>query len=130
MLPRFLFESPGRIAGHRAGRPRRRGPDRRPSDRTRARFRLEGLEDRCLLSGISGFNLFTGGAGSGPNTWGIAVGPDGNLWFSEATSSKIGMINPTTDAITVFPTPTASFQSPRDRGGTRRQPLVHRERRQ
>ena len=58
MFPRFLSSIHRRIAGHRAGRHRRRRPDRRPSDRTRARFRLEGLEDRCLLSGISAITEF------------------------------------------------------------------------
>jgi hypothetical protein len=39
---------------------------------------------------------------------GITVGPEGNLWFSEETASKIGEINPTTDATSDFATPTAS----------------------
>jgi hypothetical protein len=39
---------------------------------------------------------------------GIAAGPDGNLWFTEADVSKIGEINPVTHAITEFATPTAS----------------------
>ncbi len=44
-------------------------------------------------------------ADSGPT--GIAVGPDGNLWFTEYDASKIGEINPATHAVTEFPTPTA-----------------------
>jgi streptogramin lyase len=35
---------------------------------------------------------------------GITTGPDGNLWFTDGPSS-IGTINPTTDAISVFPLP-------------------------
>jgi uncharacterized repeat protein (TIGR01451 family) len=38
------------------------------------------------------------------------VGSDGNLWFTEFTKNKIGMINPTTHAIAEFPIPTASGQ--------------------
>ena len=41
-------------------------------------------------------------------------------------SDKIGMINPTTHAITEFPIPTAECRPARDHGGPRRQPLVHR----
>jgi streptogramin lyase len=41
---------------------------------------------------------------SGPE--GIAAGPDGNLWFAEINASKIGEINPVTDAISEFATPT------------------------
>jgi streptogramin lyase len=75
--------------------------------RTRTRFRLEGLEDRCLLSGISGFTVFPDhNASSYP--WGITTGPDGNLWFADNGASKIGVINPTTHAISEFATPTAS----------------------
>ena len=36
---------------------------------------------------------------------GITAGPDGNLWFAEYSSNKIGMINPTTHAITEFAVP-------------------------
>jgi hypothetical protein len=35
----------------------------------------------------------------------IAVGPDGNLWFSEVYETQIGMINATTHAITEIPMP-------------------------
>jgi len=76
---------------------------RRPLDRTRARFQLEGLEDRCLLS-ITEFPVPTPSA----TTWSIASGPDGNLWFTERDGNKIGMINPTTHAISEFPIPTAN----------------------
>src|SRR4051812_3910877 len=76
----------------------------RSTERVRARPRLEGLEDRCLLSTtITEFPLPT------PNNapyW-ITAGPDGNLWFTEQGANQIGMINPTTHAITEFPVPTA-----------------------
>ena len=70
--------------------------------RDSARFRLEGLEDRCLLSGISGDTEFP--VPSGNSTYQIASGPDGNLWFTEwqAGRNKIGMINPTTHAVSEF----------------------------
>ena len=143
---------------------------RRSSDRTRARPRLEGLEDRCLLSPtITEFPVPT--ANSGP--YGITAGPDGNLWFTESGGGQIGRITPAAHAITEFPIPTAnagprgitagpdgnlwfteytatrsggsprrptpspSSPSPppapvpmRDHGRPRRQPLVHRVRRQ
>ncbi|MFI5460432.1 MAG: hypothetical protein ACHRXM_33870 [Isosphaerales bacterium] len=70
----------------------------RPSPRTRVRLRLEGLEERCLLS-ITEFPLPANG-GSGPT--GITAGPDGNLWFTMG-SGYIGMINPGTHAMTEFP---------------------------
>jgi streptogramin lyase len=76
---------------------------RRSTDRTKARPRLEGLEDRCLLS-ITEFPIPTASA----DPWGIVTGPDGNLWFAESKVSRIGMINPTTHAVAEFPTPTAS----------------------
>ena len=90
----------------RQGRPSH--PPRRPShlSRLRARPRLEGLEDRCLLSGISGVTDFPLPSGSGGV--GITAGPDGNLWFADAGANKIGMINPTTKAISEFTVPTAN----------------------
>jgi streptogramin lyase len=85
---------------------------RHSSERRRARFRLEGLEDRCLLSGISSiteFPVLT--PGSVPN--GITQGPDGNIWFTESAISgnKIGVINPTTHAVSEFNIPTANSGS-------------------
>ena len=38
---------------------------------------------------------------------GIAAGPDGNLWFTEAGGNKIGRITPT-GSITEYPVPTAN----------------------
>jgi streptogramin lyase len=107
MLPRFLSLAPVRDSGHRAGRLRR--PARRPSERiwTRPRFRLEGLEDRCLLSGISGITEFAV-PGLGSNAQSIASGPDGNVWFTEPGANAIGMINPTTFAVSSFTAPTPS----------------------
>jgi virginiamycin B lyase len=55
------------------------------------------------------------------NLGSITSGPDGNLWFTEnpgvgvgprpvVSSAQIGMISPTTHAITEFPTPTANVE--------------------
>jgi virginiamycin B lyase len=75
---------------------------RRPADRVRAWPRLEGLEDRCLLSPtITEFSI---PSKNSPNS--ITAGPDGNLWFAE-TFGNIGMINPATHAITEFLIPAA-----------------------
>ncbi len=38
----------------------------------------------------------------------IAVGPDGNLWFTESFGDKIGRINPTTNQFAEFNVPTAN----------------------
>ena len=78
----------------------------RHHDRTRARFRLEGLEQRCLLSGISGYTEYP--LPSGISTTEITAGPDGNLWFTDTGANKVGMINPTTHAISEFSVPTAN----------------------
>jgi streptogramin lyase len=86
-----------RSTRHRTARARRR-----PADRVRARPRLEGLEDRCLLS-ITEYPVPTAS-----DTWGIATGPDGNLWFTENNVNQVGVINPATHAIAEFPVPTAS----------------------
>jgi streptogramin lyase len=81
------FSRPGPISGHR--------------EQHATRPRLEGLEDRCLLS-ITEFPT------SGGTPWSITSGPDGNLWFTERDGNKVGMINPTTHAISEFPVPTAN----------------------
>lgn len=84
---------------------RTRARSRRVSrERTRSRFHLEGLEDRCLLSGISGFAEFPVPSAN-IATDGITAGPDGNLWFVERSTGKIGQINPTTDVITKYTVP-------------------------
>ena len=75
--------------------------------RTRVRFQLEGLEDRCLLSGgpaITEFPL----PGGGTVPYQIVAGSDGNLWFSLSRGGYIGRINSATDAITEFALPTSS----------------------
>src|SRR5437764_528339 len=80
-----------RSTRHRTARARRRS-----ADRVRARPRLEGLEDRCLLSPtITEFPVPTANAG----VQRITTGPDGNLWFTEQGANQIGMINPAIHAI-------------------------------
>jgi hypothetical protein len=50
----------------------------RLADRVRTRPRLEGLEDRCVLSiAITEFPVPT------INPHGMAAGPDGNIWFAD-----------------------------------------------
>jgi streptogramin lyase len=79
---------------------------RRAGDRVRARPRLEGLEDRCLLSvTITEYTVPTANALLG-NGSAITAGPDGNLWFTESGASQIGMINPANDHINEFAIPT------------------------
>ena len=65
---------------------------------------IEGLESRRLLSVVVNEYPLDGGA----QQQGIIAGPDGNLWFTEPSTGKIGQINPTTHAIMEFPilTPT------------------------
>ncbi len=93
----------------RAFRGRRTRPARRPPARVGARLQVEGLEDRCLLSGISSITEFpVPSVDGGPyDLDGIAAGPGGNLWFDEPGSNAIGMINPTTHATSSFAIPTA-----------------------
>jgi streptogramin lyase len=85
---------------------------RRPLDRHRTRFRLDCLEERCLLSGISSVTEFSLPSGSGLFGYpgGITAGPDGNLWFTEISANAVGMINPTTHAISSFAIPTSNSQ--------------------
>jgi virginiamycin B lyase len=85
-----------RSTRHRTVRARRR-----LADRVRARPRLEGLEDRCLLSPT--ITEFPVPGKAGPNQ--VAAGPDGNLWFTAGAieSSAIVTINPNTHAIAEFP---------------------------
>ena len=71
-------------------------------------IRLEALEDRRLLSGISSITEFPIQNGLGPVPEQIVTGPDGNLWFSSAGGQNIGTINPTTGAITLIPLPGGS----------------------
>jgi uncharacterized repeat protein (TIGR01451 family) len=46
---------------------------------------------------------------TGSQLWGIAGGPDGNVWFAERIVNKIGRITPT-GVVTEFTVPTASSQ--------------------
>lgn len=46
-------------------------------------------------------------AASGPT--GVALGPDGSIWFTEFGAGKIAEINPTTHVVTEFPAPTSSL---------------------
>jgi streptogramin lyase len=92
---------------------RRTRPDCRPAHRTRtrARFQFEGLEERCLLSVISAITEFPLPSGSGlpaSRPQAITTGPDGNIWFTDPGANAIGMINPTTHAISLFTVLTAN----------------------
>ena len=64
----------------------RRNPKRRLAF---CRPRLDELEDRCLLSGISELRIVQ----DAPLPFGITAGSDGNLWFTESGSGKIGRIS-------------------------------------
>ncbi len=75
--------------------------------RGRRELRFEALEGRALLSGIATITEFPA-ASVNAATGGIVAGPDGNLWFTESATNAIGMINPTTHAVSSFATPTAS----------------------
>ncbi len=80
------------------------------AQRRRRRPGVERMEWRALLSTITQIPVPTPDAQ--PES--IVVGPDGNLWFTETSSpsadspygDKIGMINPTTHAVTEFTVPT------------------------
>ena len=86
---------------------RRTGPAGRPCRRIWSGSRLETLEDRCLLSSVSGISEFpVPGVGDGSQA--ITTGPDGNVWFTEQANDAIGMINPTTHAVSSFAIPTAN----------------------
>ena len=65
---------------------------------------LEQLEDRCLMT--TTIAEFPASASTSP--FAITTGSDGNLWFTENQAGQIGMINPTTHAVTEFTIPTAS----------------------
>jgi hypothetical protein len=77
---------------------------RRP-DRIHARFQLERLEERCLLSGVSAvteFPVLT----SGSNPLGITAGPDGNLWFTDGGTNSVGVAALTTSSPVSVPAKT------------------------
>jgi streptogramin lyase len=53
---------------------------------------------------------FTSGLNSGSAVRSIAMGPDGNMWFSDPGATRaVGMINPTTHAISEFSLPATSM---------------------
>jgi streptogramin lyase len=83
--------------------------NRRSRDRTRARFRLDGLESRRLLSGISAITEFALPLHAGSEPLPITAGPDGNLWFAPYLGGYVGMINPTTHAISEFSAPNGGW---------------------
>jgi streptogramin lyase len=43
---------------------------------------------------------------------GITAGPDGNIWFTEMDRAQIGVLDPTTGAIRLFPAPFIHLDSP------------------
>jgi streptogramin lyase len=61
---------------------------------------------------IAEFPTGTLGSGRPSNDGAIAVGSDGNLWFTEPDANKIGVFNPFTDTFAEFtlPTPNAEPQ--------------------
>lgn len=71
----------------------------------RARLAVEMLEHRCLMTTTAAITAFSIPSGNSP--FGVAAGPDGNVWFTEK-AGEIGMINPTTHAVSEFPIPTSS----------------------
>lgn len=75
----------------------------RPGDKVLSVLVFVGLSALAGAQSITEFPIPT--AGSGPSI--IAPGPDGNLWFTEFNTGKIGRIT-TAGAITEFPLPTAT----------------------
>jgi virginiamycin B lyase len=75
----------------------RRGPSSRSGRRRRPA--VEPIEPRRLLASVAEFPVPT--PRGEPES--VVAGPDGNLWFTELASGKIGAINPTTHAISEFP---------------------------
>jgi virginiamycin B lyase len=99
MFLRFTPLSAIRDFRRRACQVRRLRPGPRPGARTRRQFRLEGLEERCLLSGVSAITESTVSGGFlGNSPEGITTGPDNNLWYTEYSGNAIGTFNPTTGA--------------------------------
>ena len=108
LIPASFHEFVAGLGLASLGRKRRRAHSPAHRARTRAWLRLEEMEDRCLLTTITEFPTPT--ASSDPR--GITAGPDGNLWFTELNSDKIGTINPATHAITEFQAPTGPDAEP------------------
>ena len=96
--------SHGPPARHRSG-PWASRPGRMATSGSRNTSRIE--IGRITTSGaITEFDVPTPGS----QPYGIAPGPDGNLWFAETGGSKIGRIT-TSGVITEFPVPTAATVS-------------------
>jgi virginiamycin B lyase len=66
-----------------------------------ARPSIEVLEDRCLLSGVVTLYPTPLSDYSGPDQ--LAVGSDGNFWYTEMAGSNVGRMTPA-GAVTEFPT--------------------------
>ena len=66
--------------------------------RTRNRALLEALESRCLLSTtVTEYSALSNGANGSPTQ--LAVGSDGNIWFTEPTGNQVGAFSPTTNGV-------------------------------
>jgi virginiamycin B lyase len=62
---------------------------------------------RLLRDGSVSLWPLPSGAGA---PWGIAVGPEGKIWFTEIGSGKVGRLDPGTGTIAEFPLPTPDSQ--------------------
>jgi virginiamycin B lyase len=70
----------------------------RKPGRTRNKPLLEALESRCLLSTtVTEYSALSSGANGSPTQ--LAVGPDGNIWFTEPTANQVGAFSPTTNGV-------------------------------
>ena len=70
---------------------------------------------------------YSAGLEPGSEPEGIAPGPDGNLWFTDAGATPaIGRITPSGHDHGVHDRPGPAQHADRDRGRPRRQPVVHR----
>ncbi|HEV2032957.1 MAG TPA: hypothetical protein VGU71_01965 [Candidatus Dormibacteraeota bacterium] len=69
----------------------------------------QGKQDWIVRLGRDGavtqFQAGTGSGNSGTSPSGIASGPDGNLWFTEASANRVGRMTPA-GVLTEFPIPT------------------------
>lgn len=64
---------------------------------------LEQLDDRCVPAVITEFPLNT----ALPTPQGVTTGPDGNIWYTDPGSNKVGRLDPATNVVTEFTLPTA-----------------------
>src|SRR2546421_284841 len=67
---------------------------------------FETLEDRCLLAG--NFTEFLIPTAAPESPFGITTGPDGNLWFTNASLNQIGQIT-TKGVVSATPLSTTGF---------------------